>query len=100
MGNDGSYKVVGKGTMYLEIPTGCKLILRNVRHVPDIRLNLISIGKLNEEGYFSHFNDGKWKLCKGNLIAARGKKQSSLYMMQAKVCTGEVNVADECSSEF
>ena len=100
MGNDGSSRVVGKGTIYLESSTGCKLILRNVRHVPDIRLNLISIGRLDEEGYFSHFNDGKWKLCKGNLIAARGKKQGSLYMMQAKVCAGEVNVADECSSEL
>ena len=100
MGNNGSSKAVGKGTIYLESFTGCKLILRNVRHVPDIRLNLISIGRLDEEGYFRHFNDGKSKLCKGNLIAARGKKQGSLYMMQAKVYTDEVNVADDCSSEL
>ncbi|CAO2825029.1 unnamed protein product [Amaranthus hypochondriacus] len=70
MGNDESSRVVGKDTIYLESSTGCKLVLRNVRHVPDIRLNLISISRLDEEGYFSHFNDGKWKLCKGNLIAA------------------------------
>ena len=98
MGNDGSSKVVGKGTIYLESSTGCKLILRNVRQVPDIKLNLISISRLDEEGYFIHFNDGEWKLYKANIIAARGKKQGSRYMMQAKVCAGEVNVADDCSS--
>ena len=100
MGNNGSSKVVGKGTIYLESSTGCKLTLRNVRHVPDIRLNLISIGRFDEESYFSHFNDGKWKLCKGNLIATQSKKQGSLYMIKAKVCADEVNVADDCSSEL
>ena len=76
------------------------MILRYVRHVPDIRLNLISIDRLDEEGYFSHFNDGNWKLYKENLIAARGKKQVSPYMMQANVCVGEVNVVDYRSSEL
>ena len=59
MGNNGSSKVVGKGTIYLKSSTGCKMILRNVGHVPNIRLNLISIGRLDEEGYFSHVNHGK-----------------------------------------
>ncbi|CAO2836343.1 unnamed protein product [Amaranthus hypochondriacus] len=100
MGNDGSSKVVGKGSIYSESSTGCKQILRNVRHVPDIKLNLIYIGRLDEEGYFNHFNDVKWKLCKGNIIATRGKKQCSLYMMQAKVCACELNIVDDCSSEL
>ena len=42
MGNDGSSKIIDMGTMYLVKSTGCKLVLRNVRHVPDIILFLLS----------------------------------------------------------
>ena len=66
-------------------------MLKDVRHVLDIRLNLIFIGKLNEEGYKNQFGDGKWKLSKGSLIIARGKKCSSFYMMQGKLSKSEVN---------
>jgi len=33
----------------------CTLVLKDVRHVPDIRLNLISTGKLDDEGHINHF---------------------------------------------
>ena len=37
------------------------------------------------------------KLIKGNLIVARAKKQTSLYVMQARVCIGEANIVDDLS---
>ena len=42
MGNEGAYKIVGIGDICLETSVGCKLLLKDVRHVSDIRLNLIS----------------------------------------------------------
>ncbi|KAL9251068.1 Retrovirus-related Pol polyprotein from transposon TNT 1-94-like protein [Drosera capensis] len=54
------------------------------RHVPDIHLNLISTGKHNDEVYCSTFVNGSWKLSKGSLVVARGNKESSLYLLQAK----------------
>ncbi|PNX70981.1 hypothetical protein L195_g057937, partial [Trifolium pratense] len=51
MGNDDRSKIVGKGDVCLETNTGCRLTLKDVRHVPDMRLNLISTGLLDEEGY-------------------------------------------------
>ena len=79
MGNDGISKIVGIRNVVLQTNTGCRLILRDVRHVPEIRLNLISAGKLDDEGYSSHFGDGKWKLTNGSLIVAKGKKSNTLY---------------------
>jgi hypothetical protein len=35
----------------VKISIGCKLILKNVRYVPDIRLHLISVGTLDDDGY-------------------------------------------------
>ena len=42
MGNDGACKVVEIGDVHLFTSTGYMMVLKNVRHVPDIRLNLIS----------------------------------------------------------
>ncbi|KAG5562285.1 hypothetical protein RHGRI_005121 [Rhododendron griersonianum] len=59
MGNEGLSKIVGRGNICLKASVGCKLLLKDVRHVPDIRLNLISTGKLDDEGYNNHFDFGK-----------------------------------------
>ncbi|KAF7129215.1 hypothetical protein RHSIM_Rhsim10G0143100 [Rhododendron simsii] len=55
-------------TSYNEGDFGCVRIgNEDVRHVRDIRLNLISTGKLDDEGYNNHFGNGKWKLTKDSL---------------------------------
>ena len=92
MGNSGSSKIVGIGDICLETIVGSKLILRDVRHVPDIRLNLISVGKLDDKGFANSFDNDKWKLTKGSLVLARGTKENSLYVMQAKLNKGEINL--------
>jgi len=56
-------------------------VLKDVRHVPDMCLNLISAGKLDDAGLVNHFGRGIWKPTKGSLIVARGKKEGSLYFM-------------------
>ena len=52
-----------------------KTMLKDVRHVPDIRLNLISIDKLDDKGFINSFGESKWKFTKGFLVVARGNKQ-------------------------
>lgn len=93
MGNDGVSKVVGMGDVCLKTSNGSQLILRDVRHAPDIRLNLISVGRLDSDGFCNSFIGGEWKLSKGSLIVARGKKSSNLYMMQAFV-SDSINAVD------
>ncbi|CAN0916956.1 Retrovirus-related Pol polyprotein from transposon TNT 1-94, partial [Linum grandiflorum] len=91
MGNGNLSKVVGKGDVYLETMDGARLLLRDVRHVPDMRLNLISVDKLDCEGYCHIFNNGQWKLTKGALVVARGKKESKLYVTEAKISLEAAN---------
>ena len=67
------------------------MILKEVRHVPDICLNLISIRRLDDEGFTNCFGEGKWKVTKGSLVAARGKKLCTLYVMEAKLHREEIN---------
>lgn len=98
MRNDGVSKIVGTGDIHLETNMGCKLTLKEVRHFLDMRLNLISTCKLDDDGYNNQFGKGKWKLTRGSLVVAKGKKMGSLYMAHAKLIKGEINVAEKDSS--
>ena len=98
MANHGVTEVVGIGNIILTTDMGCKLVLKDVRHVPDIRLNIISAGKLDDEGYTNSFGEGKWKLIKGSLVLAKCLKQNSLYVLHVVVSGGEVNVANKDAS--
>ena len=100
MGDIGACKIAGIGSVCLTMSTGCRLTLRDVRHVPDIRLNMVSIGRLNDEGCSGSFQNGMWKLCKGSLIEARAQKQGTLYVMHAKMYKKEANVAAELNGDL
>ena len=66
MANHGVTKVVGIGNIILTTDTGCKLVLKDI----------ISAGKLDDEGYTNSFGEEKWKLTKGSLVLARCLKQN------------------------
>jgi hypothetical protein len=55
-GNDGVSKVVGIGDVCLETKNGSKLLFKDVRHALDVRLNLISIGRLDGDGFCNGFD--------------------------------------------
>ena len=59
MGNEAKCEIVGMEDVELETSIGCKLVLKDVRHVPEIRFSLISIEKLGDEGNPSHLEEGK-----------------------------------------
>lgn len=43
---------------------GLRLVLKNVKYVIDIRFNLISASKIDDDRYRNVFGDGQWKLTK------------------------------------
>ena len=93
MGNNCVSNIVGIADVFLETSIENKPVLKDVRHVPDICLNLISTGRLDDEGLTNSFGQSKWKLTKVSLVVARGKKQNTLYVMEAKLHKREINAA-------
>ncbi|PKI47152.1 hypothetical protein CRG98_032466 [Punica granatum] len=83
-----------------ETELDCKLLLKKVRHVLEIRLNLISTGQLDDEDYSNEFSSGRWKLSKGLLIVARGQKTDTLYRLYAGHNSGQLNVAEDYPIEL
>jgi hypothetical protein len=61
-------------------------LLKEVRHVPDLRKIIISTDQLASEGCISIFTDKVWKVTKGSLVIAKGEKVGALYL-----CTGNTN---------
>ena len=64
---------------------GQNILLKNVRHVPEMRMSLISMGLLDDEGYSTSFGKGGWKLSKGALVVAKGPKIGTLYSLKAMI---------------
>ena len=62
MGNNYEVKVLGTSTVCLESNNSSKLVLNNVKHAPDVRLNLIFVGSLDDEGYVNTLGASQWKL--------------------------------------
>ena len=93
MTHEGVAKCSGVGQVCLEMSNGSKLILKHVKHVPDIRLNLLSVGKLCDENYDILFSGDSWKLTKGSMVVGRGSKHSTLYITQAKIVKDVVHAA-------
>ena len=58
---------------------------KDVRHVPEVRLNLISAGRLDDEGYTGSIQNDSMKFSKGSLIMARARKVNTLYLMNARL---------------
>ena len=98
MGNDSYADIVRIGDICVRVNIGYTLILKDVRHVPEIRLNLISTHVLDKEGYGNYFRDGKWRLNEGSLVFGRGKICCTLYKTQVKLCKDVISVAQEDSS--
>lgn len=94
MGNDETSKIMKICVIAMKTNLGCRLVLKDVRHVRDLHLNLISTRRINEEIYISTFGKRQWKLTKESLIVARSKKYCTLYKIQAKM-NGEVNTTKQ-----
>lgn len=78
LGNEQSCDIVGKDVVKIKL-NGSVWELQNVIHIPDLRKNLISVGQLASEGYTTIFHGDNWKISKGAMMVARGKKSGTLY---------------------
>ncbi|VFQ60824.1 unnamed protein product [Cuscuta campestris] len=78
--DDKALDVTGMGDIVLKTPVGF-WTLKDVKVVPGLKKSLISVSQLDEQGHEVKFGNGQWKVVKGNLGMARGRKSGSLYMV-------------------
>lgn len=70
------------------------MVIRDVCHVPDLQLNLITRIVLNRDGYENYFANKNGD-SPGALVIAKGVAHGTLYKTNAEICQGELNVVRE-----
>ena len=59
MGNSSYSKIVEIGDVCNKTNVSCTLILKDVRHVPDLRMNMLSTLAMDRVGYCNHLGNGR-----------------------------------------
>ncbi|KAK2979888.1 LOW QUALITY PROTEIN: hypothetical protein RJ640_023959 [Escallonia rubra] len=72
--NEYQCNIVGKGKMEIKKSKGGTLVLKDVRHIPELQKNLVSVSGLDREGYFVAFGEKQWKVIKRSIVVARGER--------------------------
>ena len=72
MGNDVSYRIVRMGNIKVKMFDGVIRTLCDVRHVFDLRKNLISLGTLDSNGFNYKYSNEVMKVRKGVLTLMKG----------------------------
>ncbi|GLT72015.1 hypothetical protein SLA2020_439880 [Shorea laevis] len=101
MGNDVACKIVGIGTIKIRMHDGIVRTLTNVRHIPDLKKNLISLGTLDSLGYKYSGEGGVIRVSNDSLIVMEGNKVDGLYFLQGSTVTGSdvVSSSDNLESD-
>ncbi|KAH9751241.1 Integrase catalytic domain-containing protein [Citrus sinensis] len=94
MGNNSVCKVVGIGTVSLKMYNGMVRELTQVRHVPELKSNMISIGMLDQIGCVIKAEKRILKVVKGSIIIMKGTKLNGLYVLNGQTTVGEASVIE------
>jgi hypothetical protein len=100
MGNDAACTIIGMGTIKIKMSDGVVKTLEEVRHIPDMRKNLISLGTLDSKGYSYKSENGIMKVSKGAMIVMIGQKISSnVYKLLGNTILGGVAAVVESEDD-
>nr|GEY36172.1 zinc finger, CCHC-type [Tanacetum cinerariifolium] len=59
-------KIISIGKVRVQLQDGSSFVLHNVRFIPELKRNLISLGTLEKEGYTAKLQSGKVKVINGS----------------------------------
>ncbi|KAH9762289.1 hypothetical protein KPL70_000762 [Citrus sinensis] len=90
MGNNNVCKIVGMGSVKIEMFDGSVQTLSDVRHAPRLKRNLISLGMLDGMGYHFKSENSGLKIMKGTEMVMKGVKKNGLYVLEGSSMPGSV----------
>lgn len=87
-------KVVSNRSISLKMFDSVVWELTQVRHVPDLKRNLISIGMLDQMGCIVKDERGVLRVIKGSMVITKGRKVNGFYVMEGQTTIGEASVTN------
>ncbi|GKU92526.1 hypothetical protein SLEP1_g6239 [Rubroshorea leprosula] len=96
LGDDTALPIVGIGNIRIKMYDGMVRTFE-VRHVPGLKKNLISMSELDSEGCRYSCEGGVFKVFKRTLVILKGKKVGGLYHLQGSTVNGTCAVSTSSS---
>ncbi|KAL1564721.1 Integrase catalytic domain-containing protein [Salvia divinorum] len=93
LGNDQTCQIMGIGNIKMQLDDGSSMILTEVRYIPDIKRNLISLGVLELKGCQFMSQKGIMTVLKNSQLVMKAVRKNSLYYLLGKAVVGAINVA-------
>ncbi|KAH0672246.1 hypothetical protein KY284_023333 [Solanum tuberosum] len=93
IGNNATCKIIGIGLVRVRSHDETVRTITEVRHVPDLKKNLISLGTLDKQGYKYMSEEGTIKVTKGSLVMLKAKLEDGLYTLAGSTIIGSVNAS-------
>ncbi|KAJ4714843.1 Retrovirus-related Pol polyprotein from transposon TNT 1-94 [Melia azedarach] len=93
MANSSVCKAVGIGSIKIRTHDGKFCTLNDVKHVPLMTKNLISLSMLDNKGFSFQGEGGVLHVCKGSNVVLKGVKRGTLYFLQGSTLSSSVAVA-------
>ena len=86
-GDESSVRYEGKGYIFLNYLDGEEIKLEGVLYVPSLRVNILSLGKLDEDGFTSTLGGGILSIFdkEGKQFARIRKTNGSMYLLKLGV---------------
>ena len=82
VGNNNESNIAGIGSVTMKLKDGTVKLLRNVRHVPHLKRNLISLGMLDSLGCEYKGKCGVFQVFMGSKLVLVGEKVNDLFIVK------------------
>ncbi|KAE8689071.1 hypothetical protein F3Y22_tig00110944pilonHSYRG00042 [Hibiscus syriacus] len=99
LGDDRCCNIVGIGDVRIKMHDGSIRTLSGVRHIPDLKKNLISLGTLHKNGFIRKADEDREtiRIVKGALTVMKGKMTAgNIYRLLGSTVAGGVHSVESC----
>ncbi|GKE22157.1 retrovirus-related pol polyprotein from transposon TNT 1-94, partial [Tanacetum coccineum] len=94
LGDNRECKIRGIDKVKVQLKDGSSFVLHNVRYIPELKRNLISLGTLKKEGYTVKMQSGKVKVINGSrVVLSRTRRTNCVYSLDDHAVAGELNAS-------
>nr|GEU97179.1 hypothetical protein [Tanacetum cinerariifolium] len=94
LGDNRECKTRGIGKVRVQLRDESSFVLHNVRYIPELKRNLISLGTLKKEGYTVKLQSGKVKVINGSRVILFGiRRDNCVYTLNGNAMEGELNAS-------
>ena len=73
--------------------------LKEVRYVPQLKRNFISVSALKTLGLKVSIRDGVLKMTKGSMMVLKGVRRNNLYYLKGSTVTGQVATSTDSDDD-